>query len=79
VDLDLIRRWTYAWNRVDIDVIEGSFAADAEVIPDPATRVYPSRATALRASMWSKYGPSPNSLNTHAKQDPNVPGGDARL
>jgi ketosteroid isomerase-like protein len=32
----VLRGWTDAWNRGDFAVIVGSFAADAEVIPDPS-------------------------------------------
>jgi ketosteroid isomerase-like protein len=34
-DLNAIRAWIGAWNRTDCDLVVGTYAADAEVIPDP--------------------------------------------
>jgi ketosteroid isomerase-like protein len=34
-DLDVIRAWIGAWNRTDLDFVVGTYAVDAEVIPDP--------------------------------------------
>jgi ketosteroid isomerase-like protein len=34
-DLDAIRAWIDAWNRTDLDLVVATYAADAEVIPDP--------------------------------------------
>ena len=35
-DLDVMRRWSDAWNRGDIDAFADLFDADAEVITDPS-------------------------------------------
>jgi ketosteroid isomerase-like protein len=35
-NLDAIRAWIGAWNRTDLDLVVGTYAADAEVIPDPS-------------------------------------------
>jgi ketosteroid isomerase-like protein len=34
-DLDALRAWIGAWNRLDLDLVVGTYVADAEVIPDP--------------------------------------------
>jgi ketosteroid isomerase-like protein len=34
-DLEAMHAWIGAWNRSDLDLVVGMYAADAEVIPDP--------------------------------------------
>jgi ketosteroid isomerase-like protein len=35
-DLDVMRKWTETWNRIDLDALAATFDDDAELITDPS-------------------------------------------